>query len=185
MGAGALCLVPSEASLFGFYSRLGFQTCFGKKIVVLRRNALEMIAQEERCLPAASNESIAEIRARALAHTDAFLWDAPAVAYAVDEALFNGMLVAAGGASDCYAFIEIKGDTAVAREALCLPGALPSLASLMLRMSGASEFRLHLPVSFPLSADNCNEVPNGMMLDLDGIKAALPPGGAYIGLTLE
>lgn len=185
LGAGSLCLVPSEASLFGFYERLGFQTYFSKKIVVLQRSTLQLLAQKEPFELSPSNECITDIRNRALAQTDAFLWDKPAVAYAVEESLFNGLAVAAGSAKDCYAFIEAKGETAVAREALCLPGCMPSLASLMLRMSDASEFCLHLPVSFPLSADNCREVPNGMALDFDGEPLDDARGGAYIGFTLE
>ncbi|HOU11132.1 MAG TPA: GNAT family N-acetyltransferase [Clostridiales bacterium] len=185
LGAGALCLVPSEASLFDYYARFGFRTFFEKKIIKVQRQTLQLLASDEPVALVPDNGAIADIRTRALEQTDAFLWDEPAVAYASDEALFNGLAVAAGNRNDCYAFIETKGDIAVAREALCLQGCLPSLASLLLRMSQASKFQIHLPVSFPLSADNCREVPNGMMMELNGVPERISHGLAYIGLTLE
>jgi len=190
LGAGSLCLVPSKESLFSFYARFGFQSRFSKKIVSLSRNSLQLLAQNERCEPHQDFAQIYGIRMRSLEQNDAFIWDAQAVAYALEEALFNGLEVANAGTAEkeCYAIVDTKSEIAEVREALCAPSGLPTLASLLLQMTPAAEFRIHLPLFFPLSADNCLIVSNGMELGLDiTLLAGEQPasGGAYIGLTLE
>lgn len=174
-GADFICLVPSQRSLFDYYSRCSFVTAFSKKTVTV--GAKELMT----AVPSADGVCGSLSTLRNACMGDGVLWGDEAIRYALDENEFcsgRSLLVRDSG-SVGYAIAYAEGKAAVIKEAACGRALLGRLAD-MLCSTGCEEFRLDLPY------DGSGErIPTGML------RAASPRAGqakisgdAYLGLTL-
>lgn len=170
-----VCLVPSQASLFDYYSRSGFVTAFYKKTVSVGAEALPAVI-------AAANASSGSLSAcRAACIGNGVLWDDAAIRYALEENEFcsGRSFTVNDGASFGYAVTYVEGKTAVIKEAACDRLLLGELADKISSL-GCDEYRLDLPY------DGSGErIPTGMLRAVSSLAKQADIGGdAYLGLTL-
>lgn len=185
-----ISLVPASESLFSYYGRFGFVPAFKRKEITISRKQLMLMASQGAENASPDIKEIYRFRNRVLSSSDFFLWDEKAIDYAIREnELTNGRAVfAATDKNLCsYAlFHEIDGSVLV-NELCFLNGKFGDIAALLLAETECDNFRLSLPVVFPISSDNNTVRSNAMIFPVSD-RAKRNIGyikNAYFGLTLE
>lgn len=178
IGKEFIVLVPAEQSLFGYYSRFGFQTYFYDAIETWTAANREQ-SPEPYELTREHIDSIGRIRGQKLKQNGGFMWNRVQLNYVLREHLFTG-----GGifqTEDGYALYHLSDDVCKVDELIALPGKEARFKESFLAHLGASSFQIVHP---------CGEVgvprARGMLLPLDTTERTVGfTGYPYIGLTLE
>ena len=182
-------LVPAEGSLYHYYSKYGFRTCFYARTVNFSRKELAAaICGEESAEPEAENPytfaltDVPKVREEALAGTDHVALDYKVMQYALFEHACCGGEILCDGNS--YALYNNNNGTVVITE-LCPPTLDGSMARLLLQLD-ARKYVFHAPYVCEVEGHRKTLGRAGMAIALNK-KARTASGqmqNAYIGITL-
>lgn len=182
-------LLPSEDSLYDYYSKAGYVTHFETRFVTLTRNELAALASGHQSVAIDLNPAqLEELRTAHLKpYNGAVLWGQQAIAYAVGVAeLYDGQLVSSLGAQGpsyalCGAICDGQCEVV---ELVCTPQNLPTLLAALLAQISAATFQFRLPTNSPLFAGQGTTSRFGMLRPLSSENVSLPKN-SYLGLTLD
>lgn len=190
-GIACIALYPATEALQSYYARHGYLPVFETKQISLSRRQLSVLAQSSCTLQSTTFDSrqAFSLREKSLRGCDHFVWDAPALHYAIDtHQLFgaNALFLQENETLCAYALWTETGHTAVINECVCMPDTFITLAAALLQNSAQEDFCFRQPMQFPLTTDTFTVSPGGMLLPLsERCREALSPRGAYLGLTLD
>lgn len=173
-GMRYICLIPSSASLFGYYASFGYTKLY------LRRVELPLQAAFG---PAPVRLGAAEYAARrdALLLEPAIRFDAGRSTQLVQEALDIGFTTAGVPEAACVYGLQ-KGKLLVAELAAGSPQAGLGLLGAAAQAAQAQSIALTLPVHSPLFAGQGSLVPTGQIKPLG---AAAVPEGVYLRFGMD
>lgn len=165
-----ICLLPAEKSLYGYYSKFGYKPVFSKKIVKigLGNSGVEIHSD--------NNLNLADIRNRFFDGYDYFEWNKNAVEYAIKQNEFYGGSFMSGCNGYCL-YTRNNGITTVKELTL-------QIDELPFENENCV---LNLPVNYPVEAEDCQVLKNGMALPLNKNAESIinSVNNAYLGLTLD
>lgn len=177
---GFVCLVPSEKSLFDYYSKSGFITAFRKYELTVKMDELADFSADVCAKEGVPDfEKITALRSEICG--DAFLWNSSAIRYAFEENEF------CGGKNLCLddnsAYALLRGDRVT--ELCARPESLRAIAKLIVSYGNSTEYSINS--IYPLPLGSCAAVNNAMLYPLNSFaaSAASKITDAYFGLALE
>ena len=185
-GIFAIALVPSEAGLFAFYRKFGYQPFFSVREILFSAQEWEEIANTGRSFDKlhVDSKQIARVRAEILQKHDGILWDDDAVEFAIRFHRIGGGEIAAVFSEEekGYALVSYEGDEAILSECLASPGSFPEIARKV-RRPEILRYRVRLPVESKLFPGRGEILPFGM-LQPSGNETLPTDTIAYLGLEM-
>lgn len=174
-------LVPADAHLTAYYTRLGYHPFFNVREGVLTRDQLEEYAADAGRQVRVS-QTPGRIRSSILRNANGLKWSDPAVEFALQFALKGGARVLR--LDDAYAIWTESGKTACITEWMGTGEAVPNMAKELLCHSNCAHFALRLPEYSPLFPELRTVKPFGMLYAVG--ENPMPQGsGAYLGLEMN
>jgi len=182
-------LLPSEDSLYDYYSKAGYITHFATRFGTSSREELTEFASGHQSAAVDLNPALLEeLRTSHLKPYDgAVIWGSDAIAYAVGVAeIYGGQLICSQDTcGPAYAICSaVCDDQCEVMELVCNPQTLPTLCATILKQIPAATFKFRLPTNSPLFAGQGTTSRFGMLRPLTSEKVLLP-NDAYLGLTLD
>ncbi len=177
-GVDLICLKPAEDSLYGYYARFGYKTLFKTKKASLK------VPVNACLLSLCGNPELFTVREAAFGSFGRFVWDNDAIIYAAEQHKYYGGKLYC----DCngYCLYSIENEICYVKELAFTHCELHQVLSKIACLEEISEFRVELPVDFPIDSEDCSLNDNGMALLISG-KAVLLENKTdlYLNLTLD
>ena len=177
-----ICLKPAEESLFGFYEKHGYKSCFKQKTLTFYTRDLPEISSD---LSAISSVESDKIRDFAFSDTDYFKWDDSAIDFAFRQTeLYGGKVFKV---CEGYLLYSVNDGVIHVKENAFTPENLPVVMAGIARDNKADKINVILPDNYSVKFGSVESVPSGMLLPLDltAEKAIENSDSAYLGLTLD
>lgn len=184
-------LVPAEGSLYRYYAKFGFRTCFYSSTVHFTEEELQAALKDHSIADLKSGTpdpmmfrltDIPRIREEAMAGTDHVEFGYPQMQYALFEHAYCGGKLFCDGSS--YALYSEENGTVDVKE-ICPPTLDGPMARALLNLH-AEKYRFHAPVESGVEGRRKTAGRAGMAIALN--KRARTATGqmknAYIGITL-
>lgn len=177
-GVDLICLKPANDSLYDFYSKHGYKTVFKTKIAAVKASETEKAADKLNILDYSS------ARETAFHNYDRFIWDNDAIIFSTEQHKYYGGKVY----RDCngYCLYSIDNGICYVKEFAFTPDKIASVLSIISEIEQINKFKLDLPIDYPLVADECFMINNGMALFIsDKAKNYEDKTDLYLNLTLD
>lgn len=177
-GVDLICLKPAEESLYGYYSRYGYKTVFKTKKAVFN------VPFNACSLSASGVPDAFTAREVAFGDIDRFIWDKDAITFAVEQHKYYGGKVYC----DCngYCLYSIDGEICCVKEIAFTHCKLHQIISEIACLEKISEFRVELPVDYPVDSEHYSVYNNGMALFISSRTELLEnKTDLYLNLTLD
>lgn len=177
-GVDLICLKPAEESLYDFYKKHGYKTVFSTKKAVIR------------CSSVSNNDigtdktDLLTARENAFENYNRFIWDKAAIEFAIEQHKYY-----CGKFFECcngYCLYTVDGDVCSVKELCFTAFRPPDILDKISSIEQISEFRIDLPLNYPVSADEYTVTNNGMALILSQKAQFIEnKNDLYLNLTLD
>ncbi len=177
-GVDLICLKPAEKSLYGFYEKHGYKTVFSIKYATLKMQCSALTIDEDKCT------DVFTARETAFASSDRFIWDKDAIEFAINQHKYYGGKVF----EDCEGYcLYTVGDGVCYVKEICFTW--QNVLRILSEIASAeqiNEFRIELPVDYPIEDDGSYIADNGMALLISDESHILKNRNElYLNLTLD
>lgn len=177
-GVDLICLKPAEKSLYDFYKKHGYKTVFATKFVTLKTQSSPLTDEADNC----TNVFVA--RETAFASSDRFIWDKEAIEFAINQHKYYG-----GRVFECcegYCLYTVDNSACCVKEMSFTHQKAIKVLSQISSSEQINEFRIELPVDYPINADSSYIADNGMALLIsDEAHILKNRNDLYLNLTLD
>ena len=177
-GVDLICLKPAEKSLYEFYKNHGYNTVFATKFASLKIKSSALPGCAENCA------DVFSARETAFTSSDRFIWDKDAIEYAINQHKYYGGKVFENCEGYCLYSVD---DTACSVKEISFTSqnALKVLSQIA-SAEQIDEFRIELPVDYPIDAECAYIDDNGMALLISDESQFLKNrNDLYLNLTLD
>lgn len=180
-----ICLMPSEKSLFDFYSKFGYIPAFSTNFVSFSAKEYKELGFKPERVTKVDSDFLQEIRDSALRGRNYFKWNGRAIDFAVAQnKLYGGCLISA---CNGYCLYAKNGETTVVKELVFTETTVQSLIAFLFESCGSDKYVLRLPPWVSLNFGKSSVTESAMLLPVTGRAKELAPHikEAYLGLTLD
>lgn len=184
-GVNFICLMPAEESLYNYYSKFGYKTSFGRKVIKSTLDVLKKVDLSRNNHSDFSVKTPEKSRDSAFYYIDYFKWDRQSVEFAFKFFEHYGGNVF----QDCKGYIlyTINDGCLCVKESTFTQNVLVEKIIKLCDKNKSDKFEIFLPAKIDFFEIAGEFKPNGMILCVNNKldKDIKPDESGYLGLTLD